>query len=574
MRPPPRRPPVPAVEPLEPRALLSWTFFGPGSLFADTPAPPVNDNLANPNSVIADFDGDGIADLATAAGRTISFAKGHADGTFDAIRTTNFGAPVGFISAGRFDGTGRASLVSVGTNGGSVSGSRPNPGFRLRAFAFDLTAHADVNGAAAGAFVFTAAIDVPDFHQGGRLPTAVVADMFSGWRDEFAINLQTPAGENRIAVFSFKNRTTIVRNADIPTYLIAYGLTAGDLLGAGKAQLLFSRTDFVGSRTGGVYMQYYSTISIARPFSSSATSGWSTSDIRTFPVRDLTFALGDWDNDAHTDIVALATRDQSPENHYTSDSRLWLLRSLGGGAFAAPRALGDRHVQADWSAPPGLDEPGRPSLVGLADLNGDGRLDALLTSISVFYYRLNTYSLQLTAAIQSPGGAADILPIPSVFGETSGSSTYAPFGVQVLPPASAAQPPSILIGGTHLIRAATDPQPPKVIDFSAFVQSLVPGQSSTGLPAQFSAHAFDADALRGGSIDRVEFYIDTNHDNQVDAMDILVGAATSPEARYLYTLTVPVDSAWGTPGSTVHMLARAVDDLGIFSTPFAADLSL
>jgi hypothetical protein len=558
-------------EELEPRALLSWTFFGPGPLFAPTPAPPTYD--PNANSVLADFDGDGLADLATAAGNTISFAKGLPDGSFEANRTTTIGAPVGFISAGRFDGSGRYSLVAAGTRGGSITGQRPNPGFRLRAIAFDPAAHADINGATAGAFAVVTTIEVPDFHQSGPLPTAVVGDMLSGWRDEFALNLPLPSGENRIAVFAFADRTTIVRKANIATRLPAFNLVTGDILGTGKAQLVFARTDFIGSRFPGVPDQYFSTISVARP---DPTSGaWSVSDIRTFPVPDLSFAFGDWDSDTHTDIVTLATRGQpTPQNNYTSDSRLWLIRSSGARTFDAPRALGERRIQDDWSAPPNGYHSGSPQIAGLADLNGDGRFDILLSSVSVFYYRINNYALQATVAIQRPDGAADVIPIPSTLGGVMGSNPHAPFSLQILPASSPSQPPSLLVSGLGLIRAVTDPQPPAIRNFYPYVQSVVVGGPSLGLPARFSCRAFDADQLRGGSINRVEYYIDTNNNGEVDNTDIHVGDATSLDAQGNYTFTATVEASWGTPGTVIHVLARAADDTGTFSSPAISEMDL
>jgi hypothetical protein len=555
---------IPLLESLEPRALLSYTFFGPGPLFSPTPDPPSVDRTTN--SVLADFDGDGIADLATATGKTISFAKGLPDGTFEANRTTDIGAPVGLIAAGRFDGTGRWSLVAAGTRGGSIDLHRPNPGFRLRAIAFDPGAHADINGATAGAFTVVTTIEVPDFHQHGILPTPIVGDMLSGWRDEFALNLTLPSGENRIAVYEFVNRSTIVRRAEISPGLPAYGLTAGDVLGTGKAQLVFANTLFVGDRLGGVYMQYYSTISVAAP--SASPTSWSVTPVRTFPVGDLSFALGDWNNDSHTDIVAFATRTTStPSNSYLSDSRLWLIPSLGSGAFAAPRALTERRFQGEWSIPPSLFEAGRPTLAGLADLNGDGRLDALIRSVSVFYYRINSYQLQVSAAIQSPSGAAEVVLIPTALAQTSGSAALAPFGVKILPPQSAGQPPSILVGGLHLIRAVTPPQAPVLSEFAVNV-------TTPNLIAQFFARAFDADQLRGGSIQRVEYYIDLNHDNQIDDMDIHVGDTTSRDEYSFYTLTTPLDASWSAGGNPATVLARAVDDTGAFSEISRAELYL
>ena len=195
-------------EPLEQRTLLSWTYFSQ-PFYGPEPA-----RAPGANSVFADFDGDGIADRATADGTLLSFAKGHADGSFDADRTTNVLAPVGHITAGRFDGSGRSSLIGIGTSGGAVDGRRPNDGFRLRACTFDPATLAASGDQTPGSFVQTTVLGVPDFNRLAPLPTAVAGDLFSGWRDEFVIQLTRPDNSSAIAVFSFKNRSTIVRASD------------------------------------------------------------------------------------------------------------------------------------------------------------------------------------------------------------------------------------------------------------------------------------------------------------------------------------------------------------------------
>ncbi len=559
-----------ALEPLETRALLtsSYTFFGPGPLYTPTSAPPIADITAN--SVLADFDNDGISDLATAGANTISFAKGLSDGSFEANRTTTFAGPVGFISSGRFDGSGVPSLIAVGTRGGSILYNRPNSGFRLRAISFDPTAHADINGAAAGAFVFVSLLDVPEFQQHGPVPTALVGDLTHGWRDEFVLNLTTPQGPSRLAVFSFKNRSTIVREADAATSSLLFSnVCIGDLQGTGKSQVLFSQSISAGSPFEP--LSTTTTISLAAPLS--GFNAWSTSAIRSFPVADLSFAVGDYDGDHRTDLIALPTRGSTVDNHYTSDSRLWVIRSLGNGSFAAPRSISNRLNRAQWSAADSPFSPGDPHIASIADLNGDGRADVLLGSIATWYNRTNSFQRFATAAIQGTNGNLSIIPIPTPF---DGTENYfpTPGTIVVVAGPTPASPPALLVSGRGLIRAAIAPQPPELRKFGASIASHPENQPALGLPASFSTQAFDADFLRGGAITSIEFYVDLNHDHLIDINDILVGASPTPDADGDYRLVATVNASWGAPNTWADVIAVATDDIGLMSQVATTQLYL
>ena len=68
-------------------------------------------------------------------------------------------------------------------------------------------------------------------------------------------------------------------------------------------------------------------------------------------------AAKDWDADGRNDVIMRTA----------ANSRLWLVRGLGSGKFAAPRQFPDRHWAGYTSiaATGDLDRDGEPDLVGL-----------------------------------------------------------------------------------------------------------------------------------------------------------------------------------------------------------------
>lgn len=99
------------LEPLEQRALLAFQFSeGPAT---NSPGLSTYDPSVTTNSVAADFDGDGKADLAISGAQRLGFLKGNGDGTFAAPVWINLQSRTGTLALAD-DGKGEFAVFAVG----------------------------------------------------------------------------------------------------------------------------------------------------------------------------------------------------------------------------------------------------------------------------------------------------------------------------------------------------------------------------------------------------------------------------------------------------------------------------
>jgi hypothetical protein len=102
---------VPVCERLEGRVLLSWSLRQTSDTIALAGSAPVT------STVVADFNGDGIPDVAAAVGREIWVMDGRADGTFAAPRVVlRLRANAGMLAVADLNGDGRMDLVAAQNN--------------------------------------------------------------------------------------------------------------------------------------------------------------------------------------------------------------------------------------------------------------------------------------------------------------------------------------------------------------------------------------------------------------------------------------------------------------------------
>ena len=84
--------------------------------------PPQLQSENDPEALVtADFDGDGVTDLAVGGTQGVSVQRGRHDGRFELLATLETGWRVGKLVSGDFDGDGRADVVALQEQGGAVA---------------------------------------------------------------------------------------------------------------------------------------------------------------------------------------------------------------------------------------------------------------------------------------------------------------------------------------------------------------------------------------------------------------------------------------------------------------------
>jgi hypothetical protein len=316
--------------------------------------------------VVADFNGDGKPDLAVAAG-SLLVMLGNGDGTFKA--GINTGAGANLMAVGDFNGDGKPDLVTsenvavlLGKGDGTFQAPIP-AATSSPAIPFGGLAVGDFNGdgkldvvapnVSGSILVFlgdgTGKLGVPaNFSTGETFPgTLTVGDLNGDHKlDVVSIN----AVNNHISVLlgngngSFQAPTSIALGGNPDS---AFGVVIGDFNGDGNPDLAVAN---VRSFTAAG-----STISVF-PGNGDGTFG---SPVQYNPVALPIYVMtaGDFNGDGLPDLLFTTESDTFP-------AQVGVIFGGANGAFQSPLIY-----------PVGL-TPGQPVL---ADLNGDGILDLVLT---------------------------------------------------------------------------------------------------------------------------------------------------------------------------------------------------
>ncbi|HTR28750.1 MAG TPA: FG-GAP-like repeat-containing protein [Puia sp.] len=287
----------------------------------------------HPNIVaVADFDGDGKPDIATAnnystTGQLASISILRNTGTIGKISTgPRYDMPSGVltyaVAAGDLDGDGKPDLISCSNYNQTISVFR--------------------NTSSIGAISFASEIDYPSGHEPFSI---VVADIdLDGRPDVIVCNVLG----NSVSVF--RNTTTngvisLAPPIDFAAGLAPQDVVAGDLDGDGKPDL-------------AIVNALSNTLSILRNTSSAGSISFAARVDLATANSPFGLAIGDLDGDNRQDIVVV-------NNGANSFSVFRNTSSVGSVSFATRT---DNPCNAS------------PYRVALADLNGDGKIDIYISS--------------------------------------------------------------------------------------------------------------------------------------------------------------------------------------------------
>jgi len=270
---------------------------------------------------LGDADGDGSLDLfyPQNGNTTIGRRLNQGDGTFGSPAVFIAGTTIARFSLGDGDGNGTLDVIAIG----------------------DLTTVSMVSGSGTGSFTASATISVP-FNS----KDAVVRDIDADGRADLIVGCSNPQG-----VVVYKNISGFTYQAEVSHYAGVQTslLATGDFDADGDVDVAATHRDgchsvsFTWNQGGGLF---------SAPIRITDTSNYVAMDVRA----------GDLNSDGIPDVVVANGSQASSLNR-------WLSRSLGAGngTFGVIQYV----VSAQLS---------QPQAVRLADLNGDGNLEACVAS--------------------------------------------------------------------------------------------------------------------------------------------------------------------------------------------------
>lgn len=518
---PPRSPPRPhaqahAPEPLEPRALLAAVYTLPAEATTLLQAP-------QESVVAADFDGDGLTDMVTASGRTITFLRGRADATFAPPVATTLPTEVGAIAAGLMDGNALPDLAAVGrvpAAGGMPAGA---VGLIVRVLYLD---------PASGAFAVGARRRYGDAAMAATLPVVTTGNVSDGWRHEIVLNIGPHVDVRSIRVLDRARLDPVMREQITDPASAFGGVAVGDVLPVERDEVFVTA---VG--------RWASTLVVRTALSRYA--------VESFAGREYSsIAIGDYDGDGRSDVLLAGRTIPSAPGGATSE--IVGLRSIGDTLAAADRLAASLASDVEYS------------VHGVIDFNADGRPD-VVARVASTSAGSGLYSVDYAPTLLVRAADGTYAPYDTAQRHGAYTNLGPPVRSAVVAAALGSQRiPAIAHAGTPwspgltVALATTAEHAPRILD-AAGTYNVLPG-GIVGRLLTLSAGVRDQDAVRGGRVVRVEWAYDSDRDGAITASDRPLGEATSADAAGLWTARLMVPTSWETGFFTMYV--RATDDTG------------
>lgn len=347
---------------LAPLALLLALGAGPAAALSFAPAAHYSAGRGPAAVAVADFNGDGHPDVATANAKsdTVGVLLGDGRGRLDPRTLFTTGADPGSVAVGDFDGDGTSDLVTANTTAGTVS---------------------VLLGDGSGGFAPRADFDA------GPSPVAVAIGDFDGDGDQDLAAANHDWSDGTASVLLGDGGGGFAPRIEVPTGPASHDIAVGDFDGDGTPDLAtVSTEDFDG--LAGVLL-------------GDGTGHFSAMSAYYVPMEPVAVAVGDLNGDGKQDLVTAQRLEGLGELGVLLGDGSGAFRRAAGGGMRISRgvycvALGDvtgDHrqdvISAKGSAVIVLRGDGRgdlakeldfpvgrvPTDVAVADLNGDGLQD-------------------------------------------------------------------------------------------------------------------------------------------------------------------------------------------------------